>query len=209
MSSTPSRDRTEQQTADGPRPSLRERKKTKTRFAIQQEALRLFRDQGYSGTTVEQIAEAAEVSPSTFFRYFPTKDSLVLTDDYDPVMVERFKAQPPGLAVVPAFRAALRETFTELPQDQLEFAEERNALILSVPELRAAFADFLLRSTQLVVQLIAERTGRPGDDPELVAAVGAVMGVIMSSFLLPGRGLASKIEVIDEQLGHLETGFTL
>ncbi|MFN8629902.1 MAG: helix-turn-helix domain-containing protein [Chloroflexota bacterium] len=42
-------------------------------MAIQEHALRLFREQGYDRTTVEQIAEAAEVSPSTFFRYFPTR----------------------------------------------------------------------------------------------------------------------------------------
>ena len=86
------------QPAEGARQGLRERKKARTRFAIQQEALRLFREQGYGATTVEQIAEAAEVSPSTFFRYFQTKDALVLTDDYDPIMVERFRAQPPGSA---------------------------------------------------------------------------------------------------------------
>ncbi len=201
MSSTPPRDET--------RPSLRERKKTRTRFAIQQEALRLFREQGYTATTVEQIADAAEVSPSTFFRYFTTKDALVLTDDYDPVMVERLRAQPPDLAVVPAFRAALRETFADLPQEQLEAAEERNALILSVPELQAGFAEFVLSSVHQVVQLVAERTGRATDDPEVVAVVGAVMGVILSSFLLPRRDLRSKLEMVHAQLGHLETGFTL
>ena len=47
---------------------LRERKKARTRAAIRQHALRLFRQQGYDATTIEQIADAAEVSPATFFR---------------------------------------------------------------------------------------------------------------------------------------------
>jgi AcrR family transcriptional regulator len=60
---------------------LRERKKIKTRQAIRREAFRLFDAHGFAATTVEQIADAAEVSPSTFFRYFPSKESLLLADD--------------------------------------------------------------------------------------------------------------------------------
>ena len=59
---------------------LRERKKVKTRLAIEDAALALFDEQGYDDTTVEQIAERAEVSTTTFFRYFPSKAEVVLSD---------------------------------------------------------------------------------------------------------------------------------
>src|SRR6202050_5561478 len=95
-----------------PRPDgVRERKKARTRASLREHALRLFRDQGYTATTVEQIAAAAEVSPSTFFRYFPTKEDLVLQDDMDTRMAEAFARQPPELAPVAALRAAMREAW--------------------------------------------------------------------------------------------------
>ncbi len=71
------------------------RKKAKTRAVIQRRALRLFHDQGYKATTVEQIAEAAEVSPSTFFRYFRTKEDVFLYDPFDPVLIEAVQLSRP------------------------------------------------------------------------------------------------------------------
>src|SRR5690348_5485874 len=93
-----------------PAPGLRERKKAKTRAAIQRHALRLFREQGYEATTVNQIAEAAEISPSTFFRYFPTKEDVVLYDAVDPVAFAAFEAQPRELSPIEALRRTLHET---------------------------------------------------------------------------------------------------
>src|SRR5262249_21598608 len=99
------------------RPGLRERKKQKTRSAIQREAMRLFQEQGYDATTVEQIAEAAEISQSTFFRYFPTKEDVILLDDYDPLLIrmiaERPAEEPPVTAVRNAIVEAMRTALTE------------------------------------------------------------------------------------------------
>lgn len=191
-----------------PGPGLRERKKTRTRFAIQQQALRLFREQGYQATTMEQIAAAADVSPSTVFRYFPTKDALVLTDDYDPIMIEQLRMQPPGLGVVAAFRGALRETFGELPAEQLDAARERHSLVMTVPELRASFADFTITAMRQVAEFAAERTGRTVDDPEVMAVSGALLGVVLAAYT-QGDDLQAQLARVDVQLAHLETGFTL
>ena len=74
--------------------SLRERKKLKTRESIQREAMRLIQKQGYDKTTIEQIAAAVEVSPSTFFNYFPSKEDVVLYDAYDPVIIPLLSERP-------------------------------------------------------------------------------------------------------------------
>src|SRR5215468_8179960 len=97
-------------------PGLRERKKQKTRWSIQEHALRLFREQGYEQTTVDQIAAAAEISPSTFFRYFKTKEDVVLQDDYDPLLVRSLEAAPADLRPVPALRHAMRTAFSTLDE---------------------------------------------------------------------------------------------
>src|ERR1700691_3962855 len=99
---------------------LRERKKARTRAALREHALRLFREQGYQATTVEQIAAAAEVSPSTFFRYFPTKEDLVLQDDMDTRMVAAFARQPRELAPIAAVRGAMREAWASFTPAEWE-----------------------------------------------------------------------------------------
>ncbi len=104
---------------------LRERKKARTKIAIQEHAVRLFRDQGYAATTVEQIAEAAEVSPSTVFRYFPTKEELVTTDEIDPVIFAAFADQPAELSLLQAWRGAMHVVFDRLTD--AEIATERDA----------------------------------------------------------------------------------
>jgi hypothetical protein len=95
---------------EGAPTGLRERKKARTRTAIQRHALRLFGEQGYQATTVEQVAAAAEVSMSTVFRYFPTKEDLLVLDGYHSLatsVAEAFRRQPADLGPVGALRGAL------------------------------------------------------------------------------------------------------
>ena len=156
---------------------LRERKKARTRLAIRQHALRLFREQGYEETTVEQIAEAAEVSPSTFFRYFPTKEDVVMQDDFDPIAIAKFEAQPAGLHPVAALRVAMRETFAEAEPGELEQWHELIKLAVSVPELRGRLLDDFVRTGGLTAELFGKRLGRDPDDLAIRTVAGAVVGV--------------------------------
>lgn len=166
---------------DQPRPGLRERKKAKTRAAIQRSALRLFAEQGYEATTVEQIAEAAEVSPSTFFRYFPSKEDVALYDDLDPLFIAAFEAQPAGLSPIQALRGALHAVFEGLPTDEMARQWERAQLILSIPELRMRTLDQFTSMIQLVAELMARRAGRRPDDFAVRAYAGAVIGTLLAA----------------------------
>ncbi len=195
---------------DQPAVGLRERKKAKTKAAIREHALRLFNEQGYQATTVEQIAEAAEVSPSTFFRYFPSKEDVVLQDDYDPLLVAAFRAQPAELSPVAALRGAMRAVFAGMPAEQMELERERQALVVSEPELRAGALDGLGATIQLVAEVVAERVGRRPDELAVRTFAGAVLGVLLASLFAAAEDPTVDIFArIDDGLAHLEAGLPL
>lgn len=175
--------------------------------------MRLFREQGYGETTVEKIAEAAEVSPSTFFRYFPTKEDLVITDDYDGLLIAAFRAQPAELSVVDALRAAVRGVFAEMDADMLARESERYELLESVPELRAAMYQEYRRSIGLVSGLIADRIGRGPDEFQVRAFAGALVGVMMSVAVTDKDGRRVLAEGVfgrvDDALAYLGAGLPL
>ena len=161
-------------------PDWRQQKKAATRDRIRASALRLFREQGYDATTVEQIAEAAEVSPSTFFRYFPTKEDVVLQDDFDERMFEAFARQPTSLSPVGALRAAIREALATLtPAEWAEF-QEMSAIGMAVPEVRARMMDEMSRMIETAADAVAKRTGRSPADLAVRVYAGAVIGAIMA-----------------------------
>ncbi|HKB29226.1 MAG TPA: TetR family transcriptional regulator [Streptosporangiaceae bacterium] len=192
------------------RSGLRERKKARTRAAIRQHALRLIREQGYAATTVDQIADAAEVSPSTFFRYFPTKEDVVLRDDVDLFAFEAFEAQPPGLGPIAAMRAAIAMAFSQLPASELEQLRETTALTMSVPELRARALDEFIGAVQIIAEAIAKRTGHDPGEFTVRNFAGALVGVMLSASLaLADDPSADFATVADAALAHLEAGLPL
>jgi len=192
------------------RPGLRERKKARTRATIQSCALRLFREQGYDATTIEQIIDAADVSETTFFRYFPTKEDVVLDDSYDPMLIEAFQAQPPEAPPVQALRAAFAATFAGMTARQQAEQNERITLIFSVPRLRAAMLDQISQAMQLLARAIAERAGRRPDDFTVRTVAGAIVGAAMAvSAAVTDDPDADLPALIDQAIAHLEPGLTL
>jgi AcrR family transcriptional regulator len=205
--------------------SLRERKKARTRAALREHALRLFREHGYAATTVEQIAAAAEVSPSTFFRYFPTKEDVVLQDDMDTRIAEAFRRQPSELSPLAALRAAVRETWLSFSDPEWKQLREAAALSMGVPEIRARAMNEFARTIDILTEVLASRTGRPATDFAIRTTAGAVIGVMMSVMLphhfqaeadlgadecTPGAAFGPEVwERLDAALALLEGGLPL
>jgi AcrR family transcriptional regulator len=189
-------------------PGLRERKKQKTRWSIQEHALRLFQKQGYDQTTVDQIAAAAEISPSTFFRYFKTKEDVVLQDEYDSIIEHLFISAPADLALIPALRHGLREAFAQMDAAEWGKAVQRGRLMMSVPALRMRLMDNMVGSMDMIGCAIANRTGRAPDDPWVRARAGALIGAMLAASFawLNGNCEGDLAELVDSTLTELESG---
>jgi AcrR family transcriptional regulator len=192
-------------------PGLRERKKQKTRWAIQEHALRLFTEQGYDATTVDQIAAAAEVSPSTFFRYFKTKEDVVMQDEYDPLMARAFLAAPADLPPVAAFRYAMRQALDSVTPEEMEKVFERGKLQLTEPALRARGLENFLTTRTVIGEAVAQRMGRSTDDRAVRTFAGVIVGVLLTALLdwFDAGGEGTLYEYIDESLGYLEEGLRI
>jgi AcrR family transcriptional regulator len=199
-----------QASADVRAPGLRERKKERTREMIRAHAMRLFRTQGYEATTVQQIIDEVEISESTFFRYFPTKGDVVLSDDFDPIIIAAFQRQPAALTPIQALRAAFHEAFGSLKPEQIAEQTHRMDMMLAVPELRAAMLEQFAAAWRLLCTLLAERAGRSPDDIAVQTLSGAVVGAAMAvMFAMMGDPQASLAALLDEAMAQLEGGLTL
>jgi AcrR family transcriptional regulator len=189
---------------------LRERNRLRTREEIKAAALRLIKEQGYASTTVDQIAKAADVSPSTFFRYFPTKEDAVLADDYDEGMMTTFRRQPPELTVLEAFRRTMMEIFGQLSDDEQQTEWLRMRTVFEVPELRDRMLGTLAENIAMLSSLIAERVGRPVDDPKVRHLAGAIVGVAIAVMARSvGDPNGDFVKMLDEGMRDLAAGFPL
>ncbi|GAB2589570.1 TetR family transcriptional regulator [Streptomyces capparidis] len=163
-------------------PGLRERKKARTRLAIRREAYRLFALHGWDATTVERICAAAEVSTSTFFRYFPAKEDIVLTDEYGGRVAAALRARPADEPVPESLRQVARQVLGDYLADSREELRVRIRLFREVPALRARTAGTLEPWREAVQETVAARTGHaPGSLPVRVVS-GALVAALAEAF---------------------------
>ncbi|MFC8132125.1 TetR/AcrR family transcriptional regulator [Streptomyces sp. NPDC057302] len=195
--------------SQGPRPGLRERKKLKTRIAIRDATYGLIEEQGYDATTVEQIAEAAEVSASTVFRYFPTKEDIVLTDEYDPLLEDELRARPADEPIVESLRHVLRRAvglgFTEEP----EVSRLRTRLMVEVPAVRSRMLESMSVTGRMLCGVIGERTGRePGELEVRVFSMGLIGALTETAAYWAEHDHQDDLgELVDRTLNMLADGF--
>jgi len=169
--------------ADRPGLGLRERKKIKTREAIRSATFALVKEQGYDATTIEQIADRAEVSPSTVFRYFPTKEDIVLTDEYDPLMLEELRARPAGEPWMDSLRHILQTAIELTTREDPEMIKMRAHLGVQVPAVRSRMFESMSETGRMLCGAIADHFGLEPDDLRVrvyaMSLIGGLMEVSM------------------------------
>ncbi|HEY8547320.1 MAG TPA: TetR family transcriptional regulator [Acidimicrobiales bacterium] len=189
---------------------LRERKKAETLAALQDAALRLADRHGVDKVSVEAIAEAAGVSPRTFFNYFATKEDAVIgKSPTDPSpLLERLRARPADEAPLEALRQALQESLQGLVEDRERWALRRR-LVQRHPGLAARNAARLAEMEQDLVEEIGRRTGiDPGRHPYPGTVVSAAMnGARVALSIWHDHGDEAELStLIDQAFASLATG---
>jgi len=189
-------------------PGLRERKKQRTREAIVESAFELFDQRGFDGTTIADIAEAAEIAPRTFFSYFPSKDDVVFHDfeESQAMIASWLHDREPGTNAIDALQAGIASTAEEAgPVDPRQ--KRCRKRLISENESLAAHSEHLKGK---LADLLAEAVAKDLDDapgdlrPRLVAGAFAMaIGVIED---MPDDEIEHSAETIDNLLAFLRGG---
>ncbi len=195
-------------TQDGALLGLRERKKARTRVQIRETALRLFLEQGYEATTVQQVADAADVSLSTLFRYFPTKARLALPFDLESLVRDAFATLGPDASVFAAINAAMRTSFDELVIVDRGWSGDDGHAAATLAQAREAVQGEMTGAVGLYAELIGDRWRRDPHDTVVQAASGGVVGVGIAAWSADrDLGRDAALRILDVGLRGLEDGF--
>jgi AcrR family transcriptional regulator len=173
-----------------PAVSLRERKKLATRRLLRRVALDLIADRGFANVTVEDIAEAADVSPRTFFNYFPSKEAALFGSDpaRGNELRERIVRESPGEPVLEVLRTVMINGAARVVEDLRELGGDpadwlrRMRVIKADPNLRAAHAAQMANFERTITEALAQRLGTdPDQDPYPGLLCAVATGVFRNS----------------------------
>ncbi len=168
-------------------PSMRERTRRLAQTELTAIALDLFLEHGYEGTTVDQIAAAAGMSKRSFFRYFASKDDLIIGkyDLFGDRIAEALDARP---AAEPVWESLRRVFDVALEYVQDDRARARNEamdrIVRDSPQLNARYLERMQRIQELLVGRVAARIADPAvgqDDPRPAAIVGAAFACMQAA----------------------------
>jgi AcrR family transcriptional regulator len=186
---------------------LRRRRRLRTKILLQNEALALFAEKGYDGTSVEDIAHAAAISPRTFYRYFACKEDVVLWDEYDDLPPgDRWRVlegEDPYAVLVREVREVTVKLYRENPGGLLL----RTKLCYTVPAIRARFVNQQLDLLGPYYAQLAEATGVAPDDMRLTVPVAAAFAAILVAMERWQRndGREDLLALVDGALAALST----
>jgi AcrR family transcriptional regulator len=189
--------------------ALSERRRRLLRDELGRVAIQLFVERGFDSVTVDDIAAAAGSSPRTFFRYFATKDEVVL--DYERKLIERLlvavRSRPPEEGAVEALRHAYIETSHVEPAER-ERVLQLGRVLENAPALRARVTGERITEDAALAELLAERLNTRPDDAQvrvIITSMGAVAEKEFRTWVRRG-GKGDPAKQISEALALLEAG---
>jgi AcrR family transcriptional regulator len=197
--------------------SLRERKKLATRHELRRVTLRLVAERGFSNVTVEEIAEAANVSPRTFFNYFPSKEAALFGADPELAAATRdaIVHQTPGAPVVTVLRSIMAaqartvaDEFAELGGDPMEWLGRMRSARTD-PHLHAVHGAQMAAIEASLAEAIAQRLGTDVERdpyPGLLAAMATGVFRSSMSFWAASGGTVPLDRLVDLAFAALASG---
>jgi AcrR family transcriptional regulator len=194
-------------TAEPGAPGLQARKKLAAMRRIQAAALDLFEEHGFDAVAIEAVAAAADVSPRTVYRYFGTKEMLVIWDEADEHPTSPLTVHFGGADPIGALRAILAAGFAAMSEADLALIRRRLALVHAHHAIEAAYIlHSYEKSRAIATALTPSQQDRPDETQIFIHAfVGAVIGA-MRHWCLSGF-IGPPFECIDRALTLLEHGF--
>ena len=187
---------------------LRERKKQRCREAIVEAAFELFAERGFDGTTIADIADAAEIAPRTFFSYFPSKDDVVFHDSEANValVASWIRDRDPGMNTIDALRDGIANMAEGTGPPDLEKKRLNERLVRENESLAAHSRHLMGKFADLIAEGVAQDLGDAPDDlrPRLVAAAAAAAIGAMQD--MPEGDIDDYSETLDDLLAFLRGG---